>query len=229
MTIFQQRQYSRFDRSVKYIESHKSDFASGSKALSLRDELKTITGEFSAASQEPKAARAGSRSYTSAKLTALNALREDLVAIARSAEVIAVGNTQFKNTFILPDRRRKDELANAARQFIKDAQPVKADFLSLEMNANFLQQLQERLDAFEATQKGGQGASKGEKIVATDALSTLVGRGSLALDVLDVVIRNKYRGNTEALKAWEDASSLEFTPRRKKGEKAAAAAAKKSA
>lgn len=229
MTIYQQRQYNRFDRSVKYIAAHESDFASGSKALSLRDELQSITGEFSAASQEPKASRAGSRSYTSAKLTALNALREDLVAIARSAEVIAVGNSKFKNTFILPDRRRKNELASAARQFIKDAQSVKADFLALEMNESFLDQLQERLDAFEATQKGGQAPAKGEKVVASDAVSTLVGRGSLAIDVLDVVIRNKYRGNADALKAWEEASSLEFTPRRKKGEKAAAAAAKKAA
>lgn len=228
MTIYQQRQYNRFDRSVKYIEARKGDFASGSKALSLRDELKSIASEFSAASQEPKSARAGSRSYTSAKLTALNALREDLVAISRSAEVIAVGNTKFKNTFILPDRRRKNELANAARQFIQDAQAVKAEFLALEMDDNFLGQLQERLDAFEATQKGGQSASKGEKVVASDAVSTLVGRGSLALDVLDVVMRNKYRGNAEALKGWEEASSLEFTPRRKKGEKAVPAA-KKSA
>ena len=222
MTIYQQRQFNRFDRSVKYIGAHQSDFASGSKALSLRDELQSIIKEFSAASQEPKSSRAGSRTHTSAKLTALNALREDLVAIARSADVIAAGNPNFKNTFVLPDRRRKNELATAARQFIKDAQAVKADFLSLEMNENFLNQLQERLDGFEATQKGGQGNARGEKVVASDAVSTLVGRGSFALDVLDVVIRNKYRGNTEALKAWQDASSLEFTPRRKKGEKAAA-------
>ncbi len=222
MTIYQKRQYNRFDRSVKYVAAHQSDFAAGSKALSLSDELKSIAGELNAASQEPKAARTSSRSYTSAKLTALNALREDLVAIARSAEVIAVGNSKFKNTFILPDRRRKNELADAARQFIKDAQPVKADFRALEMSESFLDQLQERLDAFEATQKGGASGVKGEKVVASDAISTLVGRGSLAIDVLDVVIRNKYRGNTEALKAWEEASSLEFTPRRKKGEKAVA-------
>ncbi len=223
MTIFQQRQHNRFDRSVKYIEARKSDFASGSKALSLRDDLKSIISEFSAAKQQPKPA--GSRSYTSAKLTALNALREDLVAIARSAEVIARSNDKFKNTFILPDRRRKNELADAARQFIKDAQPVKAEFVSLEMSEDFLSQLQERLSAFEATQSG-QTASKGEKTVATDAISTLIGRGSQALDILDVVMRNKYRGNTEAIKAWEEASSLEFTPRRKKGEKTAVAAKK---
>lgn len=228
MTIYQQRQYNRFDRSVKYIDSHQSEFAAGSKALSLRDDLKGLLSEFSAAERQPKASGAGSRSYTSAKLSALNALREDLVAIARSAEVIAAGNSKFKNSFMLPDRRRKNELADAARQFIKDAGAVKAEFLALEMAPNFLEQLQERLDGYQAAQSG-QGSARGERVVATDAVSTLVSRGSLALDVLDVVIRNKFRGNADALKAWEAACSLEFTPRRKKGEKAAAAGAKKGA
>ena len=228
MTIYQQRQYNRFERSAKYIDDRQGDFAAGSKALSLRDELKGILSEFSAAGKEQKSSGAGSRSYTSAKLSALNALREDLVAIARSAEVIAAGNSKFNNSFILPDRRRKNELASAARQFIKDAGAVKDEFLALEMAPDFLDQLQTRLDAYEAAQSGS-GASKGERVVATDATSALVGRGSFALDVLDVVMRNKYRGNGEALKAWEEACSLEFTPRRKKGEKAAAAAAKKAA
>lgn len=225
MTIYQQRQYNRFDRSVKYIDSRQSDFAAGSKALTLRDELKTMLGEFNAAGQEPKAAGKGSRSYTSAKLSALNALREDLVAIARSAEVIAAGNSKFKNTFMLPDRRRKNELASAARQFIKDAGSVKDEFLALEMKPNFLEQLQTRLDGYEAAQ-GGQKPEKGARVVATDAVSTLVSRGSLALDVLDVVMRNKYSEDADAIKAWEEACSLEFTPRRKKGEKAAAGAKK---
>lgn len=225
MTIYQQRQYNRFDRSIKYIDARAGDFASGSKALSLRDDLKSVLSEFSAAGKEQKPAGAGSRSYTSAKLSALNALREDLVAIARSADVIAAGNSKFKNSFVLPDRRRKNELADAARQFIKDAGAVKGEFLALEMAPDFLDQLQERLDGYEAAQSG-QNSVKGERVVATDAISTLVGRGSLALDVLDVVMRNKYRGNADALKAWEEACSLEFTPRRKKGEKAAAAAKK---
>ncbi len=225
MTIYQQRQYNRFDRSVKYIESRQSDFASGSKALSLRDELKGLLSEFSAAGREQKSSGKGSRSYTSAKLSALNALREDLVAIARSADVIAAGNSKFKNTFTLPDRRRKNELASAARQFIKDAAGVKADFLALEMKPNFLEQLQERLDAYEAAQSS-QATPRGERVVATDATSALVNRGSFTLDVLDVVMRNKYSDNPAAIKAWEEACSLEFTPRRKKGEKAAANAKK---
>lgn len=230
MTIYQDRQKNRIERSVKYIDDRQGDFASGSKALTLRDELKSMLGEFSAAGQEPKVAGKGSRSYTSAKLSALNALREDLVAIARSAEVIAAGNSKFKNTFILPDRRRKNELAEAARQFIKDAGPIKDEFLALEMKPNFLEQLQTRLEAYETAQGGGgQKPEKGARVVATDAVSTLVSRGSLALDVLDVVVSNKYSEDEAALKAWKEACTLGFTPRRKKGEKAAAAGAKKGA
>jgi hypothetical protein len=228
MTILQQRQYDRFGRAGKFIDEHKDDFAPGSKALTLRDELKSVVDNFQTASQQPKAAGTGSRSYTSAKLSALNALREDLVLIADTAAVIAAGNSKFKNTFILPDRRRKNELAAAARQFIKSATPLKAEFEALEMKSDFLDHLKERLEAYEAAQSG-QGAEKGQRAVATDPLSGLVAEGDKLVDVLKVVVRNKYRGQNEILADWEAASALEFTPRRKRGEKAAEKASKKNA
>lgn len=226
MTILQQRQYDRFERSIKFIGQNKGDFASGSKALSLSDELQGVLDGFKSASQETKPAGKGSRSYKSAKLSALNALREDLVAISRSAQVLEGTDAKFKNTFLLPDRRRKNDLAAAARQFIKDATPLKSEFQGLEMKEDFLEQLQGRLDAYEAAQSGQGGTVKGEAPVATDALGTLVAQGSRIVDVLDVIMRNKFRGQSDVLKAWDDASMVEFTPRRKKGERAAEKAAK---
>lgn len=228
MTIIQQRQYDRFGRAAKFIDEHKGDFAAGSKALALRDELQTVIDNFQAASEQPKATGTGSRSYTSAKLSALNALREDLVLIADTAGVIAASNSKFKNTFVLPDRRRKNELAAAARQFIKSATPVKAEFEALEMKPDFLDHLKERLEAYEAAQNG-QGAEKSPRAVANDPISGLVAEGDKLVDVLKVVVRNKYRGQNDILADWEAASALEFTPRRKRGEKAAEKAAKKNA
>jgi hypothetical protein len=228
MTIIQQRQYDRFGRSGKFIDEHKDEFTAGSQALTTREELKTVIDGFEAASQQQKPAGTGSRSYTSAKLSALNALREDLVRIAQTAEVIATLNSKFKNTFILPDRRRKNELAAAARQFIKSATPVKAEFEALEMKSDFLEQLKTRLDAYEAAQSG-QGAVKGERAVASDPISGLVAEGDRLVGVLNVMVQNKYRGQNEVLEAWAEASNLEFTPRRKKGERAAEKASKKSA
>lgn len=226
MTILQQRQYSRFERTIRFIDQHAGEFASGAKALSVGEELKDVVSNFEAAGKEQKSTGNGTRSYTSAKLTALNALREDLVAISRTADVIASSNPKFKNTFTLPDRRRKNELADAARQFIKDAKSSKAEFEALEMRPDFLEQLKTRLDAYEAAQSG-QGTPAGQKVVATDALSDLVVRGATLVDVLDVIVQNKYRGQEERLNEWAEASALEFTPRRKKGERAAEKAAKK--
>lgn len=226
MTIIQQRQYSRFERTTQFVDSHAGDFAPNSKALSVSNELKEVVANFEAAGQEQKSTNTGTRSYTSAKLTALNALREDLVAIADTAKVIAASNPKFKNTFVLPDRRRKNELADAARQFIKDAQRSKGEFEALEMSPDFLDQLNTRLQAYEAAQSG-QGTPAGEKVVATDAVSDLVARGAELVEALNVMVRNKYRGQTEVLSEWADAYNLEFTPRRKKGERAAEKAAKK--
>ncbi len=221
MTIYQKRQRDRFDRSVKYIDAHQSEFSAGSKALSLRDDLKGTLSEFGAAEEQPKAPGTSARSYNSPKLKALNALREDLVAISHSAQVIAKGNPKFKNTFELPDRRRKADIADAARQFIKDATPLKAEFMALEMQPDFLDRLQERLNTYEAAQIGSK-PEKGTRTAPTDAVSKLITSGMETLDALNVVVRNKYRGDEKALNSWQSASDVESTPRRKKGEKAAA-------
>ncbi|MBW3636975.1 MAG: hypothetical protein KY445_11035 [Armatimonadetes bacterium] len=223
MTILQQRQYNRFARSSKFLDKHESEFSSGSRALALRDELKDVLGSFHAAGQERKSSGTGSRSQASAKLTALNALRGALVAIANTAEVIEKSNPKFKNTFKLPDRRRKEELANAARQFIKDAQPVKGEFLALEMRDDFLDELQRRIDDYEAAKsETGRGQQAGKRQVSNDALGNLLTRGAQAMEVLDVIVKNKYSDQPPVMNEWSEASKLEFTPRRKKGERAAA-------
>jgi hypothetical protein len=223
MTILQQRQYNRFARTAKFLDKHEKDFSSGSKALALRDEIKDILGGFHAAGQERKASGSGSRSQASAKLSALNALRSDLDAIARTAEVIEKSNPQFKNSFKLPDRRRKEELASAARQFIKDAELVKDEFIGFEMREDFLTELQNRIDGYEAAKSGaGRGQQTPKRGASNDALGNLLSRGASILEVLDVIVQNKYHGQSSALNEWSDAAKLEFTPRRKKGERAAA-------
>lgn len=223
MTILQQRQYNRFARTAKFLDKHEGDFSSGSQALSLRDELKDILGGFHAAGQERKASGTGSRSQSSAKLAALNALRGDLVAIANTAEIIEKRNPNFKNSFKLPDRRRKEELASAARQFIKDAEAVKSEFIAFEMPEDFLQQLQSRIDGYEAAKSGTARAPQGGKReVSTDALGNLLSRGAGITQAIDVMVKNKYRGQNPVLNEWNEAAKLEFTPRRKKGERAAA-------
>ena len=231
MTIYQKRQLNRFESSAAFIDARKDQFSAGSKALTLRDELKEVASGFNAIKPQPKAAATGKRNTSSAKLAALNALRADLVLIANSAKVIAESNSGFKNSFNLPDRRRKNDLADAARQFIKDATPVKGEFEALEMKSNFLDQLQERLEAYETAQAApSAGAAKPQRGSSNSGeTGELVSRGARILDVLDVIVQNKYSGQNDVLGSWSEASSLEFTPRRKKGERAAEKAAKKGA
>ncbi|HEX9998502.1 MAG TPA: hypothetical protein VGB45_15290 [Abditibacterium sp.] len=230
MTIYQKRQLNRFESSAAFIDARKDQFSASSKALTLRDELKEVAVGVSAIKPQPKATGAGKRASSSAKLNALNALRADLVLIANSAKVIADSTEGFNNTFILPDRRRKNDLADAARQFIKDATPIKGEFEALEMKPNFLEQLQERLGAYEAAQAApSAGTAKPQRSGGSDAASEFISRGVKILDVLDVIVQNKYNGQEDVLESWSEASTLEFTPRRKKGERATEKAAKKAA
>ena len=222
MTILQQRQYDRFGRSVQFLDAHQSDFATGSRALALRDDLKQIIASLDATGKNQGSKPKGKRGFTSAKQIALNALREELVAISRTADVIAGHDSSFKNTFSLPDRRRKEELVKAAAQFAKDAEKVKKQFSDYEMPGDFLETLQTRVENYKAAQAGDPtSAPKNEG--AVDEQGELAKSGARLIDNIDVIVRNKFRGNTEVLDAWASASKVESPPRKRRETNKAAA------
>jgi hypothetical protein len=215
MTILQQRQYDRFGRSVQFLDAHQGEFASGSRALALRDDLKQIIASLDATGKTQGSKPRGKRGFTSAKQIALNALREELVAIARTAETIAQHDSSFKNTYTLPDKRRKEELVKAAAQFAKEAEKNKKQFAEYEMPSDFLETLQARVDNYKAAQAGDPtSAPKGDGSV--DEQGELAKSGVRLIDNIDVIVRNKFRGNTDVLSEWAAASKVESPPRKRR-------------
>lgn len=212
-----QRQVLRFQRSIEFVEKHNNEFAPGSRALSLANQLKEVVGQLGVVPEKKKSVK--SDAPASGKLAALNALREELGRIARTAKTIQDHNPDFNNTFILPDKRRKEELAKAAQQFIKDAKASLKDFKEYEVKDNFLDVLQEKLDAYNQSQavsapsRQGSGASLSETGV-------IVQKGAGALDALDVIMHNKYEKTDPLLSEWKSASGAEVVKRKTKKDKA---------
>ena len=215
MKISQKRQLDRFKRSLDFMEKHGKDFAPNSKALKTQNQLKDVIARAESNVPESGSNRSGRRPYRSDKLAALNALRAELSRISRTASLVEAEETGFKNTFQMPDKRRKDELASAARHFIKEFPKVSAKFEQFEMNADDIEKLKAALENYESVQ--AQPAAKPARAPRTAASTNpLINEGIELVDALDVMLGNKYDGQDELLSEWHDASTLEVTRRRRK-------------
>jgi len=151
------------------------------------------------------AARQGSASRAEAR----DALREDLQAIARTARAMSLDVTGLENKFRLPRSGSDQSLLTSARAFAADAAPLKSDFIRHEMPADFLDDLNADIEAFERA-VNSQNTGKGAQVTATAAIDAAVERGLNALQRLDAVVRNKFRNDPARLAAWE---SARHTPR----------------
>lgn len=215
MRFYHRRQFERYQRCLDFITQHESEFGPNSQATKLKAQLQSVVDELSKSSQtSPKAPRATS----SQKQKANNDLRGALNRIARTASAIADNDDTFKNTFQLPDKRRKDELAGSARKFLKDGEKSREAFESFAMPANFLDDLKAKLDAYESAQGSTKPAPKAKSNPEGD--SATIAKGTRVMESLDTLMDNKYYDNEAKLNEWHEASNVEIIKRgsrKKKG------------
>ena len=102
--------------------------------------------------------------------------------------------------------------SHGARAFAADAASLKAEFLKLEMPADFLARLNQLIAAFEQTTTE-KATAVGAHVAAKISLDEAVARGLQAVRQLDVVIRNKFNGNPGILANWTRASHVAYRVR----------------
>lgn len=219
MKISQKRQLDRFKRCLDFMQKHAKDFSPESEAIKTTDQLKDVMVRAESDIPENDQTKGGRRVYRSDKLTALNALRAELGRISRTASLVASKDNTFDNTFKMPDKRRKDELAAAARHFIEEFPKVSDKFEGFEMNADSLDKLKSALEAYEQVQATPSAKPERQPRTPTSP-NPIIAQGIELVDALDVMIGNKYNEKTEVFAAWKEASALEVTRRQRKTKKA---------
>lgn len=218
MKISQKRQLDRFKRSLEFLDKHAKEFAPGSRMLSARDELKDVVGRAEANNTEPTEGKIGRRVYRSEKLVALNALRAELGRISRTADIIAKNDSSFNNKFEMPDKRRKDDLAEAARRFIQEMPKVSGKFHPFEMGEANVQKLQSALADYERVQT--EPANKPARSQRTASSSDpVIDEGIELLNTVDAIMHNKYEQGDKEMAKWKEVSTLEVTRRKRKSGK----------
>lgn len=142
-------------------------------------------------------------------------IQDDLVHINRAAHSLALlGTPGVDGEFRMPRGNSDQKLLNAARAFIKDATPLKAQFITLSLPADFLDTLQAHTDAFETCIKS-KAAGKQTRAGATSGIADTVHNAVIALHVVDTIVRNTYKSNPQKLAEWTVASHVERAARKK--------------
>jgi hypothetical protein len=143
------------------------------------------------------------------KVACRHHLHDDLLGITTAAHsLVLLGTAGLDGKFLMPHSRGDQALLNSARAFQTDAPAFSAQFISLGLASTFLTQLGTDITAFE-TAITGKGTGVGTQAGATGGLESNAHQASVALHVLNTVVRNTYKNNPTKLAQWATASHLE--------------------
>ena len=136
-------------------------------------------------------------------------LHDDLAGIAGAAHSLALlGTTGLAGKFLMPRGNGTTKLLNAARAFLADATPLKAQFLTVNLPANFLDNLSSDIGIYEAA-LAAKGAGKGKRGGATGGIADAAHDAAIALHVLNTVVTNTYKNDPQKLAEWVIASHVQ--------------------
>jgi hypothetical protein len=99
-------------------------------------------------------------------------------------------------------------LLATARQFLQDATPMKVQFLSVNLPADFLGTLDQSITDFDAATDDQTGGLE-DKAGATTGLADTHAAARQALRALNTIVRNTYKNNPAVLAEWTIASHIE--------------------
>ena len=215
MDDLENRRREMFIRAHGFGVSRAADFPSGTLGAQLFVDLATIIAELNQHASTQVSGFAGEQQGTSTRAAARQALRDELRAISRTSEAIAQDIPGFDNPFRMPPFGNDPNLLHAARAIATNALPVSAQFISHELPADFLADLNTAIANFEAA-IAQQANSVGAHVSASAAIDQAIAEGLKIVKTLDAIVRNKYVDDPAALAEWTSASHTERSPKKSK-------------
>ncbi|MBI1760977.1 MAG: hypothetical protein HYR56_06015 [Acidobacteria bacterium] len=206
------KRYEMLKRTRDFGIAQTTAFPEGSFGKELLATVAQVIAELDNHSTSQSSGKGAAQSITATKAALREDLRELILAINRTARVLAFETPGLENQFRLPRGTNDQALLNAARAFAADAAPLKAAFLKHEMPADFIERLTQLIADFEkvSTEKA---SAVGAHVPAKIAMDETVARGLQAVRQLDVVIRNKFNGDPAMLANWTRASHVAYRTR----------------
>jgi hypothetical protein len=207
------RRFDMFIRARQYGETHAEAFPAGSRGNEVFAELNSVITELEGHATTQESGARAAKEGTAMKAVARAALREEMEAIARTAQVMAMTMLGLDDKFRLPRNLGDQAWLAAARAFARDAEPIKEEFIRRGLPADFIADLNADISAFEAA-INNRAQKTGARVAAAVAIDGAIERGVNAVRELDAIVKNVFRNNPAALAGWASASHTERQARR---------------
>lgn len=215
MNYHERNRYNMFIKVKQFGADNAADFPAGSVGkIQFTDISNVITKLDELSTKQAEGFGEARLSYVG-KDTARENLRETVAYISRTAKALEYEFAGISEQFRLPRGSSDQKLVATAKSFITAAHSHKADFIRYGLPADFIDELNDDIAAFEATLNAPSSA-RGTHVEATAEIGETIRKGMNAVRILDAVIKNIYRSNVGKLAAWTTASNIEAASVRKK-------------
>ena len=188
--------------------ANSSSFAADSRAAKLFSSLSTVITELQTLSSNQASGTHSAREINTSLSLAREAVIEDLHAISLTARSLAHTAPGLENKFRRPRKIRDQELLAIARAFANDAEPLKAEFIALEMPASFLSDLEANIAALEA-EMTDRHTTQNSKSAATTSMDSVLDRAVDIVQQLQAAVQNRFQTDDGLITAWRRASRTE--------------------
>jgi hypothetical protein len=188
------------------------------KSLPLAGELfaevSSVVTELSEHARAQESGNSSARKGASVKAVLREELRQDLLAISRTARVIAISNDGFEDKFRTPQNGSDRQLISVASSFASDAVPFISEFVKYGLPETFLEELNKDIELFENAIRE-KVTGKGIRVTATASIDDSIEKGMRAVRKLNVIVKNMFSSDPVRLAGWESAMVTGREPRPK--------------
>jgi hypothetical protein len=216
------RRYEMLINVRDFCASYSKELAPGTRGGEVAAALNAATDQITQHMASEISGHAARREGTTTKAMARAALRDDLMAIARTARAMAVTLPNIAERFVVPGRVGDQVLLAVARSFAENAKPLEAEFLARHMAKDFLADLAQDIAALEQASRHQENGAQ-THMVARRGIEDEMDAAFDALEELDAIVPNQFANDSEALTRWDAARRVDKSPR-KAGAAAAAVA-----
>ena len=205
------RRYTMFERVEIFGQKNAADFLPDSPGAARFAAITQIIHDVDSAKAVQQLGGA------TAKDAVLDALRENLHKVVRTARAIAQDDAGFADNVHMPPRSSQAALLTAvdATLLHLDTAGVTAKLVAHGLPADFVQHLTaDRVAAVNA--RGEMKGTNHAGVVSTAAIDRLMRAGMKQVKYLDAIVRITYTRASDQRRAWESARTIERPARRKK-------------
>lgn len=208
MTNEEIRRLEMFRHGRNFGASRDAVFPAGSLARDLFNIVSGVVEELEGHSATQSSGRSAARQSTTGKAVIRADLHEILAIFRRTARAMALVTPGLEEKFRIPRKMNDQKLLETARAFLRDATPLKAEFLRHEVPERVFQELEANIAAFDAA-LNGQYEGNEASVSAVAAIDDAIERGMIAVRRLDAIVRNRLGHDAASLAAWESARHIE--------------------